>query len=86
MDLAGSPEGLINPGNLRAKGAAGKDQGHLRYTLHYNVSSEGLTKVTCTQVAATFAKVATAQNCTVAIIALGSSCFPRSLAQATLLG
>lgn len=75
MDLSGSPEGLINPRNLRAKGAPGKDQCHLSYTFHYYVSSKELTKVTCTQVAATFAKAATAQNCSVAIIALRSSCF-----------
>ena len=53
MDLAGSPEGLINPGNLRAKDVPSKNQCHLSYASHYYVSSKELTKVTCTQVAAT---------------------------------
>lgn len=33
MGLAGSPEALINPGNIRAKGAPRKNQWHLSYAL-----------------------------------------------------
>lgn len=55
LDLAGSPEGLIKPGNSRAKDSPGKDQSHLSYTFRYYVSSKELTEVTCAQVAAPFA-------------------------------